>query len=375
MKAGRSGCSTRTASSTRSSRPRTSAPAISASRFDAIVFASQGVGAGGGRGGRGGGGGGGGPAADAANAAADSAAADEIRAVDEFVKRRRNASSRGIRARRRSSTRCACRCATSSPVLTAREYFTGGSIMQVVDRPDASGDGGHAGARRRLRVQQSGVHDARRLRGRGAREVSRPMRRRCAPGFLSGPQYMQGFAAALDVKHDAGHVVLFAFQPQWRGQPTGTFRTVFNAAFFARDVADQAQAQHAGFWTAPPLPATPATHAARPRRWPRQSEPPLLAITHLDVECIVIRVRRPAQITAASSTDLARVAQLDRALASGAKVAGSNPAVRASDTERKARRFGAGLFARDGRQRAWSDPCSARLVDLPVPMARTSPVA
>ena len=56
--------------------------------------------------------------------------------------------------------------------------------------------------------------------------------RRLRSGFLSGPQYIQGFAAALDVKHERGHVVLFAFQPQWRGQPTGTFRTVFNAASF-----------------------------------------------------------------------------------------------------------------------------------------------
>jgi len=73
-------------------------------------------------------------------------------------------------------------------------------------------------------------------------------------GFLNGPQYMQGFAAAVDVKRDKGHVILFAFQPQWRGQPTGTFRTVFNAAFYSHDVADQAKTT-AGFWTPPPPPA------------------------------------------------------------------------------------------------------------------------
>jgi hypothetical protein len=73
-------------------------------------------------------------------------------------------------------------------------------------------------------------------------------------GFLSGPQYIRGFAAALDVKRDRGHVILLAFQPQWRGQPQGTFRTVFNAAFFARDVGDAARPS-TGFWTAPPLPA------------------------------------------------------------------------------------------------------------------------
>jgi len=70
---------------------------------------------------------------------------------------------------------------------------------------------------------------------------------------------MEGFAAALDVKHDRGHVVLLGFQPQWRGQPQGTFRTVFNSAFFGRAVADRTT-PNTGFWTAPPLPTsvTPA---------------------------------------------------------------------------------------------------------------------
>jgi hypothetical protein len=56
-------------------------------------------------------------------------------------------------------------------------------------------------------------------------------------GFVKGDSLMRGHAAALDVTVGAGHVVLMAFQPQWRGQPMGTFRTVFNALFFARDAA------------------------------------------------------------------------------------------------------------------------------------------
>jgi hypothetical protein len=62
---------------------------------------------------------------------------------------------------------------------------------------------------------------------------------------------MQGYAAALDVKRERGHVLLFAFQPQWRGQTTGTFRVVFNSAFFGREIADRAKGTP-GFWTAPP---------------------------------------------------------------------------------------------------------------------------
>ena len=72
-------------------------------------------------------------------------------------------------------------------------------------------------------------------------------------GFLNGEKYMKGYAAALDVKRDKGHVLLFAFQPEWRGQPTGTFRVVFNSAFFAREVSAGA-AGTPGFWTPPPPP-------------------------------------------------------------------------------------------------------------------------
>jgi hypothetical protein len=72
-------------------------------------------------------------------------------------------------------------------------------------------------------------------------------------GFLNGENFIKGYAAALDVKRDRGHVILIAFQPQWRGQPTGTFRIVFNSAFFARDVSADAKGT-AGFWTAPAVP-------------------------------------------------------------------------------------------------------------------------
>jgi hypothetical protein len=53
-------------------------------------------------------------------------------------------------------------------------------------------------------------------------------------GYLIGEKYLQGKAAALDVQLGDGHVVLLGFRPEWRGQPFGTFRVLFNAALFSR---------------------------------------------------------------------------------------------------------------------------------------------
>ena len=50
-----------------------------------------------------------------------------------------------------------------------------------------------------------------------------------ASGFLQGEKLIQGKAAALDVELGDGHVILLGFRPQWRGQPFGTFRVIFNA--------------------------------------------------------------------------------------------------------------------------------------------------
>jgi hypothetical protein len=218
------------------------------SRFDVIVFASQGLGAGGGRGGRGGGGRGSGGGR---GAAPDSAAAEEIHAVDEFVR-----GGGTIVAWNQGATSIinALRLPVRNVVagLPRREFFTGGSVMQVITDPTHPIMAGMP-ERANVFVFNSPVFTT--LDGFDGAVLAKfpadssPLR----SGFLSGQQFIQGFAAAVDVKHDRGHAVLFAFQPQWRGQPTGTFRTVFNSAFFGRDVADQAKGA-AGFWTAPAMP-------------------------------------------------------------------------------------------------------------------------
>ncbi len=56
-------------------------------------------------------------------------------------------------------------------------------------------------------------------------------------GYLLGESHLQGHASALDVHHGKGRVVLLGMRPQWRGQPFGTFRILFNAALYGRELA------------------------------------------------------------------------------------------------------------------------------------------
>ena len=69
-------------------------------------------------------------------------------------------------------------------------------------------------------------------------------------GYLLGEKYLQGYAAALDVHHGDGRVVLLGMKPQWRGQPFGSFRILFNAALYSSVLASSVP-DSSEFWTAP----------------------------------------------------------------------------------------------------------------------------
>jgi hypothetical protein len=205
-------------------------------RFDVIIMASQGL-TSAGRGGRGGGGGGAAPGGRGGGAAAAVSAEDSARiaGIDAFV--------------RGGGTVVAWNQGTTSlissfqlPVrnvvagVPRQEYFTGVSVMRAaVDTTHPVMAGMPADAD--IVVSGSPVFET--LAGFDGTVLARypaqgsPLR----SGFLHGEEKMRGMAAALDVKRGDGHIVLIAFQPQWRGQPHGTFRVVFNSAFYSRAVS------------------------------------------------------------------------------------------------------------------------------------------
>jgi hypothetical protein len=117
--------------------------------------------------------------------------------------------------------------------LRPDEFFLRGSIVQVITDPTHPVMAGMPGTAA-VFVDGSPVFDT--LEGFRGKVLAKyadsgsPL----LSGYLIGEKYLQGKAAALDVELDKGHVVLIGFRPQWRGQPFGTFRVVFNSAIYGQ---------------------------------------------------------------------------------------------------------------------------------------------
>jgi hypothetical protein len=112
--------------------------------------------------------------------------------------------------------------------LARQQFFAGGSVMRVTTDPeqpvmagmpkdaDIFVFGGPA-------FEPTAGFDGAVLASYPADES--PLR----SGYLLGDKYLQGKAAAVDVRLGDGHVILLGFRPQWRGQTFGTFRVLFNS--------------------------------------------------------------------------------------------------------------------------------------------------
>jgi hypothetical protein len=120
--------------------------------------------------------------------------------------------------------------------LDRSDFFTGGSILEVHTDPAHPVMAGMPD-RASIFVQRSPVFETEpgfqgRILARYA-DAGSPL----VSGYLLGEEHLHGRAAALEVEHGDGRVILLGFRPQWRAQPFGTFRVLFNAALYHGDVA------------------------------------------------------------------------------------------------------------------------------------------
>ncbi|WP_051554706.1 M14 family metallopeptidase [Maribacter antarcticus] len=134
--------------------------------------------------------------------------------------------------------------------LKRSDFFTGGSILEVTNNnahPVMAGMAKKSG----IFVYGSPVFSTTEgFKG----EVLARYQEKGSPllsGYLLGEKYLNGKAAALDVEYGNGHVLLFGFQPQWRGQPMGTYRSLFNALLYANDIPRNHKNSEAWLFTMP----------------------------------------------------------------------------------------------------------------------------
>ena len=133
--------------------------------------------------------------------------------------------------------------------LSRGDYFQSGSIVEMIVDPSHPVMAGMP-ERAAVVVGQSPVFTTEegfegRVMAKYAEEGS-PL----LSGYLLGAEHLAGYAAAVDVAHGEGRVVLLGMRPQWRGQPFGNFRILFNAALYGRELAAAAP-ESPEFWTAP----------------------------------------------------------------------------------------------------------------------------
>jgi len=134
--------------------------------------------------------------------------------------------------------------------LKSTEFFLSGSLVEMITDPSHPIMAGMS-ARADVFVDQSPVYTVTEgFRGRALAKYEShgsPL----VSGYLLGADHLHGFASGLEVQHGKGRVVLLGMRPQWRGQPFGTFRILFNSMLYSAEIA-AATPDSSSFWTAPP---------------------------------------------------------------------------------------------------------------------------
>jgi hypothetical protein len=111
--------------------------------------------------------------------------------------------------------------------LNRRAFFAGTSLLNVIIDNSSRV---MAGMPERAAVFFSGSPAFEPLDGfRGTVLARYPDTDVLASGFLLGERVLAGKAAAVELPHGDGRVILLGFRPQWRGQPFGSFRMIFNS--------------------------------------------------------------------------------------------------------------------------------------------------
>ncbi|MEM7352791.1 MAG: M14 family metallopeptidase, partial [Acidobacteriota bacterium] len=133
--------------------------------------------------------------------------------------------------------------------LKKTDFFMGGSILEMIVDPSHPVMSGMP-QRAKVFVDRSPVfsvtHD---FKGAVLAKYS-PTGSPLLSGYLLGEEHLHGYASALDVRHGKGHVILLGLRPQWRGQPFGTFRILFNAALYSTELA-AVSPDNPDFWSPP----------------------------------------------------------------------------------------------------------------------------
>ncbi len=133
--------------------------------------------------------------------------------------------------------------------LKRKDFFTGGSILEVevnTKHPIMAGMQDRAN----VFVYRSPVFTT--LEGFEGQALTK-YKMQGSPllsGYLLGEKHLNGFAASLDVKYGEGHVILHGYRPQWRGQPYGTFKILFNSLLYGGELS-KSVVSDSTFWKAP----------------------------------------------------------------------------------------------------------------------------